>query len=175
MADYLKNFAEKETILASDTNSNNQYLLNKINENYDKLKTWLDGEVGRINSNIKSGDATLQASISALQNSVNSTIRVTERYDNGTQWYEYWSDGTLVQGGCVPSTSVRTASAVTFLKPFANTNYYIQITSMDQGSSDLGKYNYTQESGATSNRTKTGFTIIWNWGGRYWEARGKRG
>ncbi|MCM1003585.1 MAG: hypothetical protein NC408_04515 [Candidatus Gastranaerophilales bacterium] len=71
MADYLKNFAENEVIKASDTNSNNQYLLDRINNNYTLLKTWLDGETGRINSNIQSGDATLQAALDKLEESIN--------------------------------------------------------------------------------------------------------
>lgn len=70
MADSLKIFQEAETILASDTNNNNRYLLDKISEIYSKLKTWLDGEVGRIFSNIQSGDATLQVELDKLKQTV---------------------------------------------------------------------------------------------------------
>ncbi len=74
MADYLKNFAENEVIKASDTNSNNQYLLDRISENYTRLKTWLEGEVGRIFSNIQSGDATLQKRIDDLEENLTDLI-----------------------------------------------------------------------------------------------------
>lgn len=172
MADYLKNFAEDETILASDTNSNNQYLLDRIGDNYTRLKTWLEGEVGRINSNMQSGDATLQKKLDDLQKSINNAPHVLKRGSNSSQWYEIWSDGICIQGGKIAKGAIRTGNDVKFLIPYKDTNYYIQMTSMDEDRSDLGRYNYTAESGATSNRTKTGFHVLWNWGGRFWEARG---
>lgn len=48
MADYLKNFAEDEAILASETNSNNQYLLNQISERAAGLQTYLENQVERL-------------------------------------------------------------------------------------------------------------------------------
>lgn len=74
MADYLKNFAENEVIKASDTNSNNQYLLDRIGNNYTNLKAWLDGQVGTILSNIQSGDATLQSQMDNLEEKLTNLI-----------------------------------------------------------------------------------------------------
>lgn len=74
MADYLINFTEGETITASATNSNNQYLLKRIGSIYESLQTWLEGKVGQIFSSIQSGDATLQKRIDALEEKLDSRV-----------------------------------------------------------------------------------------------------
>lgn len=48
MADYLKSFVENEKILASETNSNNQYLLNQINDRAGELQAYLEGEITKL-------------------------------------------------------------------------------------------------------------------------------
>lgn len=45
--------------------------------------------------------------------------RIVETYSNGTSWYRVYSDGWCEQGG----QSNLANGTVTFLKPFANTNY----------------------------------------------------
>lgn len=52
-----------------------------------------------------------------------SMPHITQTYKNGTSWYRVWSDGWIEQGGRV-SVNSDTGVTVTFLKPFANTNYY---------------------------------------------------
>lgn len=43
--DYLKNFTDGEAILASETNANNQYLLEQIDERARALQTYLENQV----------------------------------------------------------------------------------------------------------------------------------
>lgn len=43
--DYLKNFTDGEAILASETNANNQFLLNQIDERARALQTYLENQV----------------------------------------------------------------------------------------------------------------------------------
>lgn len=173
MADYLIAFTEGQDIKASETNSNNQYILNKISDNSETVQNYIETQLALMQSNLFSIQKTLQNNIDNLSNKINETPHIIKRFDNGSTWYEIWSDGRCEQGGRVNPTSVRTSSNVKFPIRFINRNYYLDITSIDEASSDLGKFNYTAEAGATKNRTETGFTIIWNWGGRYWRACGK--
>ena len=55
---------------------------------------------------------------------------IVETYRNGTEWYRVWSDGWLEQGGRyrAPSTAIHT---ITFLKPFANTEYTLSTQTGD--------------------------------------------
>jgi hypothetical protein len=48
MADYLKSFVENEKILASETNANNQYLLNQITDRFEELQAYLKREVAKL-------------------------------------------------------------------------------------------------------------------------------
>ena len=49
------------------------------------------------------------------------TDYIVESYRNGTEWYEVYKSGKVRQGGVVYSDT--TATTVTLLKKFANTNY----------------------------------------------------
>lgn len=55
---------------------------------------------------------------------------VVETYQNGTDWYRIYDDGWVEQGGRI-SVSQDNSTTVTFLKPFANTNYYANWISCD--------------------------------------------
>lgn len=50
---------------------------------------------------------------------------VVTNYRNGASWYRIWSDGWIEQGGY--SQGGKTATTVTFPKPFTNTNYTITL------------------------------------------------
>ena len=54
---------------------------------------------------------------------------IIETYQNGTEWYRVWASGWIEQGGLVTTT----ISELTFLKPFANANYYICGTPTEKG------------------------------------------
>ena len=69
---YLKNFAEGETILASETNANNQFLLSKISENAGDLQTTVNSQI----SNIKSEVATTKLS---LQTEIDKKLNASEK------------------------------------------------------------------------------------------------
>ena len=58
----------------------------------------------------------------------NSGVRyVVETYSTGPTWYRVYSDGWVEQGGNIPFTATGgwAAGNITFLKPFKDTNYYI--------------------------------------------------
>lgn len=46
---------------------------------------------------------------------------ITSKYSSGNDWYEVYNDGWVRQGGYVAHAGDR--NTVTFIKPFANTNY----------------------------------------------------
>ncbi len=170
MAEALKTFREGEDILASDTNDNNQYLLSKLSDNAAQVQQYVEGEVATIKSNVASVQATLQNNIAELD--AKKPIYIVEAYVDGETGYNLYSNGFCEQWGAAKGGGSRSSLAVILPKPYVDTNYNIQITSINAVSSDLGKYNYSAESGATSNKTETGFTITWSWGGRYWRTVG---
>lgn len=170
MADALKTFREGEDILASETNDNNQYLLSKLSDNAAQVQQYVEGEVATIKSNVASVQATLQNNIAELD--AKKPIYIVEAYVDGETGYNLYSNGFCEQWGAVRGGGVRSSLAVVLPKAYADTNYNIQITSIDAKSEDLGKYNYTHEAGATSSKKTTGFTIVWSWGGRYWRTVG---
>lgn len=97
MADYLKNFKEGEDIKASETNSNNQFLLDKISDNNSAITQYLEGELGKINSTISSGDATLQNNINNLSNTVDRKLEAS--MIQGGNGYCRLSNGLIIQWG----------------------------------------------------------------------------
>lgn len=75
MVDSLKTFNEGEYIYASETNSNNQYLLSKLSDNAAQLQTFVEGEISSIQSNVASVQATLQANIDNLRASLDEQLK----------------------------------------------------------------------------------------------------
>lgn len=53
---------------------------------------------------------------------------IVETYQNGTEWYRKYASGWVEQGGFLTTNAV---TQITLLKPYANTNYGIQITGED--------------------------------------------
>lgn len=66
MTDYLKNFAPGEDIKASETNNNNQFLLDKISDNAENIQKYVNEQLGTIQSNLSSVQKTLQQNIDQL-------------------------------------------------------------------------------------------------------------
>lgn len=58
---------------------------------------------------------------------------IVETYKNGTSWYRVYSDGWCEQGGYLPSTVNNNADKckITLLKPFKDTNYDVQVTTIE--------------------------------------------
>jgi hypothetical protein len=75
MAEALKTFKEGEDILASDTNSNNQFLLSKLSDNAAQVQQYVEGEVASIKSNVSSVQATLQNNITTVSNTLNNALK----------------------------------------------------------------------------------------------------
>lgn len=78
-------------------------------------------------ANISTGLTQAETRISALEHGAGATI--VESYRNGTEWYRVWSDGWLEQGGQITDNR----ATLTFLKPFANANYYINALPTQKG------------------------------------------
>ena len=72
MVDSLKTFNEGEYIYASETNSNNQYLLSKLSDNAAQVQTYVEGEISSIQSNVASVQATLQGNIDEAKTETNN-------------------------------------------------------------------------------------------------------
>jgi hypothetical protein len=167
----LKTFEEGDTIYASETNANNQALLSLLTDNATQVQKYVEGEIATIKSTVASVQQTLQNAINTKLNKDDVVAYVIEKGGSGTTWYRIYSDGWCEQGGQTGGGN-RSAVRVTLPKPYKDTAYNIQITSINAIKEDLGKYNYSDESGATYSKTVAGFTISWGWGGRYWRTAG---
>ena len=104
-------------------------------------------------------DEAVITATSALQQIANKVDRseadyVVESYVNGTEWYRVYKSGWVEQGGSVSGTS---NVAVTFLKPFKDTNYTItsSVTTASNSDSYFGAL-------LMSAKTETGFTANLN-------------
>lgn len=64
-------------------------------------------------------------------------VAAVDTYKNGNNWYRVWSDGWIEQGGILNAADGGTA--VTFLKPFSDTNYIALVTANNNSPS----YNVT--------------------------------
>ena len=60
---YLKNFAEGETIKASETNANNQFLLSKISDNASDIQLTVQSQISTVKSELATTKSSLQAEI----------------------------------------------------------------------------------------------------------------
>lgn len=74
MGDYLINFNPGAELKASETNSNNQFLLNKISENAEALQNYLATQINSIQSNLSSVQKTLQNNIDNLNSTLSEQI-----------------------------------------------------------------------------------------------------
>lgn len=95
MVDSLKTFNEGEYIYASETNSNNQYLLSKLSDNAAQVQTYVEGEISSIQSNIASVQATLQGNIDAAKTET-SNLK-TDIYTKG--FLPNYSAGVSISSG----------------------------------------------------------------------------
>ena len=75
-----------------------------------------------------------------------NTPHIIKTYQNGASWYRTWSDGWCEQGGSLSFTASRNPGLkiITFLKSYADTNYYINFLSL-QGSGGTIGVSYTQK------------------------------
>ena len=122
MVDSLKTFNEGEYIYASETNSNNQYLLSKLSDNAAQVQTYVEGEISSIQSNVASVQATLQANIDAANTNANS--KLTAELSKSGNGYCKLSNGLIIQWG---STGVTKNKTITLPTPFNNTDYKVTL------------------------------------------------
>ena len=116
-------------------------------------------------ANISIGLTQAETRISALENH-GAGATVVESYRNGTEWYRVWSDGWVEQGGYFEKARDK-ALTVTFLKPYADTNYtFTYMVANTSGSANDPRLN---------EKTATDFSMVTNsWGYKmYWRTEGK--
>ena len=89
-------------------------------------------------------------------------------------WYRVYKSGWVEQGGYWKPSSVKRWETITFLKSFANTNYYVNVFQSDltnTGSSETQYYNSVK----SYNRTATSFKVATGLNEKpsyCWEAKG---
>lgn len=124
---------------AADLNENAEIMINNGTEPMNATKVKLSAILGGVKKDIANLDGDIVAAQgdiegmqTAVQNKANSdlsnvptNIDYVVEYKNPTDsdpnWYRKWKSGKLEQGGIVPATTEN----ITFLKPFANTNYTV--------------------------------------------------
>lgn len=124
---------------AADLNENAEIMINNGTEPMKATKVKLSTILGGVKKDIANLDGDIVAARgdiedlqTAVQNKANSdlsnvpaSIDYVVEYKNPTDsdpnWYRKWKSRKLEQGGIAPST----VGNLTFLKPFANTNYTV--------------------------------------------------
>lgn len=124
---------------AADLNENAEIMINNGTEpmiaTKVKLSTILGGvkkDIANLDGDIVAAQGDIEELQTAVQNKANSdlsnvpaNIDYVVEYKNPTDsdpnWYRKWKSGKLEQGGIVPAAE----GNITFLKPFANTNYTV--------------------------------------------------
>ena len=110
----------------------------EVGKNYNDLNNILDSITELENRVIPISDVVTEMS-----------DYIIESYRNGTEWYEVYKSGKVRQGGRKPANNTQ----ITFLKPFANTNYCVNIIGI-RGSSTNNSYHWVHS------LTTTGFTSL---------------
>lgn len=119
-----------------------------------------------------SDKTSLETSISTKANTDLSNVPsskgiLTESYVNGTSWYRVYSDGWCEQGGFSTGTgNANQVQTITFLKNFADTNFYFNGAQF-AGSINANYLNFITESG----RNVSDITLLGSVN-RYWQACG---
>lgn len=116
MAETLKSFEEGEDILASETNSNNQYLLSKLSDNAAQVQNYVEGQVASIKSNVASVQTTLQGNIDKVNATANSKISAT--ISKATNGYCKLSNGLIMQWGVTGQMNAYSTKTVSFNPAF---------------------------------------------------------
>lgn len=80
MVDTLVTFNEGEDILASQTNQNNQFLLNKLTDNAKQLLDYTKQQLSSIQSNLSSVQSTLQNNINKLSENMTNSNNSLKTY-----------------------------------------------------------------------------------------------
>lgn len=83
---------------------------------------------------------------------------VTATYVNGTSWWRLWSDKWCEQGGKATTTSSSVANMeVTFLKPYANNNYFVVQQHDSNNSTDMSTSTCAVTYVGITSKASTGF------------------
>ena len=162
MAD-IKVFKEGESILASDTNNNNNVLLSKINDHYTQVDNYVKGELGTIKSEVGSAKADLETRINELD--AKKPIYITEATVDGTQGKIVYSNGYCEQWG--RSTLQQDSSVVVPLSTaYTDTNYNVNCVMLG-GANGLSRGSFsvtaiTSASFTVYNGQDISGTLLWS-------------
>lgn len=103
MVDSIITFHEGDDILASETNQNNQFLLDKLTANAEQLDNYIKQQLTTIQSNLSSIQATLQNNINTLNtqlNTINTNLK-TYYLPNYSAGFSISSGWTATKDGWV--------------------------------------------------------------------------
>ena len=117
-----------------------------------------------LDANGKIPTASLEADLTTKADTDLSNVTkpyVTETYVNSASWYRVWSDGWCEQGGQKGAF----VTTISFLKSFADTNYYFNEKCYRTGSTEAA-YNYY------TSKTMNSITILQNDEPGFWYACG---
>ena len=111
-----------------------------------------------------------------LGNTTDNIDYVIESYNDGTNWYRIYKSGWIDQGGIYTrSVSTNWNTTITFLKPFKEADYNIQISAAGLAGDKLGEHGENIE-----NKTTTSFSYYYYTGasgdgtaGMHWRACGQ--
>ena len=152
MADFLKTFIEGEDILASDANSNNQFLLSKLSDNAAQVQNYVEGEIATMKSNIASVQATLQVSIDALETKISNRPYIIETIENGANAVVVWSNGLCEQWGIIGLGQDQDKTIILH-RPYKNASYVVNCI-MNAGQNGLSRGSFS-----VRNLTASGFVV----------------
>ena len=137
----------------------------------------MGGSGGEIES-VLSAIETVQTQVNGINSSMSGiTDYIVESYRNGTEWYEVYKSGKVRQGGYLEDgkgvDSSNGKATLTYLKPFANTNYQMFM----QENSNFSDTTYNTNAQPYINTKTTTSCEVYCSGARYhktyWVAEGQ--
>lgn len=137
MADvnYLQKVEEGEKIKASVTNSNNNYLDNKIDTNTKNLTDVINGIKTSLQSQIDTNNTNLTNSMKSLKDSVNSSINNSVVVNGNSLKF---SNGVLINWGSVGGMGNNTWNNVNWSTPFVGWYCVAGAATYQQWAGDKG-------------------------------------
>lgn len=141
---YLQPLEPGEKIKASVTNSNNNYLDNRISN----TASTLDNRITSMQAGLESGISTLNDTVKANTNSINAinqkaqinAVYLKTTYRNGASGYNIWSNGFCQQWGRMYGSGDNRWVTCYLLKDYGSTDYSLTIGILGTQNNDSVKY-----------------------------------
>ena len=128
-------------------------------------------------ANVMHAVEQVQTSVQVVDNKITGiSDYIIESYRNGKEWYEVYKSGKVRQGGHLKHTNTVVVTTVSFLKPFADTNYTI-YGSLNSTDTSSGVVTYRGASILAEDfppQSTTSFQMVTHQlTGKYWVAEGQ--